>query len=190
MNHFVLALKNEKLLYYHRMAVLLLMLNFAAFVIIAIYTGVTATRNYAIIGVITTTLGLALAYWQYHSFVKTGVDKRNVIGLYFAVICWVLMQNWVPAVICLVVQVFYSISIKKQLVNVATDEVQYPGLFVPATAKWNELNNIVLKDGLLTIDFKNNKIIQAEIVEQEPGVNEQAFNQFCTARLQHHSAAV
>lgn len=34
---------------------------------------------------------------------------------------------------------------------------------------WNELNNVVLKDGLLTIDFKNNKMLQ-RLVDSEVDV--------------------
>lgn len=190
MNHFELALKNDKLLYYHRMAVLLLMLNFAAFVIISIYTAIASTRNYALIGIGVSAVGLGLAYIQYARFIKTGLDKRNVIGLYGAAICWMLMQNWLPAIICLVIQLFYTVSIKRQVVTVKKEGVQHPALFVQANTKWNELNNIVLKDGLLTIDFKNNKIIQAEITEKDGGVNEQEFNSFCNANLSNHSATV
>lgn len=189
MNQFELALKNEKLLHYHRMAVLLLIVNFAAFIIVAIYATVNNTRYIAIAGVVTTMLGLAIAYWQYAT-VKSADDKRNVLGLYFAAICWALMQHWAPAVICLLIQLFYSLSVKKQLVTVNVTDVQYPGLFAPATARWDSLNNIVLKDGLLTIDFKNNKIIQAEIIETAKGVDGKAFNSFCQTQLNHHSAAV
>src|SRR5690349_3058842 len=32
--------------------------------------------------------------------------------------------------------------------------------------EWNFINNLVLKDGLLTIDYKNNKIFQKELEEE------------------------
>lgn len=188
MNHFELALKNEKLLYYHRMAVLLLILNFAAFIIVAIYASTSTTRTFAIIGIAVSTFGMAMAYRQYAT-VKDAGDKKNVIGLFFAAICWGLMQSWLPAVICLLVQVFYSISTRKQIVTIMSEGVQYPSLLGTTTAKWNVLNNVVLKDGLLTIDFKNNKIIQAEITEKQP-VNEPEFNRLCNAYLTGNSAAV
>jgi hypothetical protein len=44
--------------------------------------------------------------------------------------------------------------------------------------QWSELNNVVLKDGLLTIDFKNNKLIQ-RIVDSEVDLKvEGEFNQW------------
>ena len=41
--------------------------------------------------------------------------------------------------------------------------------------QWSEMSNVVLKDHILTMDFKNNKVIQAEIDNQ---VDEKAFNSF------------
>ena len=38
--------------------------------------------------------------------------------------------------------------------------------------EWNEFNNIVLKDGLLTLDFTNNKIYQKEIESENEGKKE------------------
>ena len=50
---------------------------------------------------------------------------------------------------------------------------------------WEELQNVILKDGLLTIDFKNNMIIQSEILPAESNfINEAEFNEFCRSRLE------
>jgi len=49
--------------------------------------------------------------------------------------------------------------------------------------EWNIINNIVLKDGLLTIDYKNNKIFQKEIEEEITSVLEKEFNEFCRLQL-------
>lgn len=53
---------------------------------------------------------------------------------------------------------------------------------------WNSLQNIVLKDGLITIDFKNNKMIQSEILAKESNIyNEAEFNEFCRSQLAANS---
>jgi len=52
--------------------------------------------------------------------------------------------------------------------------------------RWDQLSNVVLKDGILTIDFLNNHLIQRE-VEEDPDdddVSEEEFNAFCQAQLQ------
>ena len=51
---------------------------------------------------------------------------------------------------------------------------------------WSQLSNVVLKDGLLTIDFHNNHLLQREVEdeEDEEDVPEEEFNEFCRAQLQ------
>jgi hypothetical protein len=47
---------------------------------------------------------------------------------------------------------------------------------------WDKINNVVLKDDLLTIDYKTNKLFQREI---DPGTEasvEKEFNSFCVER--------
>jgi hypothetical protein len=48
---------------------------------------------------------------------------------------------------------------------------------------WSEVNNAMIKEGMLTLDLKNNKIIQKEIAEDVPPGVEAEFNQFCRDRL-------
>lgn len=48
---------------------------------------------------------------------------------------------------------------------------------------WSDVNNVVLKDGLLTIDFKNNKLIQKPVSEDVTIADEQDFNEFCIKML-------
>jgi hypothetical protein len=47
---------------------------------------------------------------------------------------------------------------------------------------WNDLSNVVKKDDVLTIDFKNNKLLQTEILNPE-NINEDEFNRFCKEQL-------
>jgi hypothetical protein len=50
---------------------------------------------------------------------------------------------------------------------------------------WSAFNNIVLKDGLLTLDFKNNRLMQKEIAddEDEDDADEEEFNTWCRDQL-------
>ena len=45
---------------------------------------------------------------------------------------------------------------------------------------WNEFNNIILKDDMLTLDFKNNKLLQLNIVQSDKKIDEEGFNNFCS----------
>ena len=48
---------------------------------------------------------------------------------------------------------------------------------------WDAFENIVLKDGLLTLDYKNNTLFQKQIESAVEKEEEAAFNVFCQERL-------
>jgi len=48
---------------------------------------------------------------------------------------------------------------------------------------WNEIKNVVLKDNILTVDFKNNKLVQKETEEEVSMEVEAEFNEFCRKQL-------
>lgn len=50
--------------------------------------------------------------------------------------------------------------------------------------RWSEVSNVVLKDGLLTIDFKNNRLFQSEVLlDDEWEAGEEEFNQWAKERV-------
>jgi hypothetical protein len=51
---------------------------------------------------------------------------------------------------------------------------------------WSEVSNVVLKDGLLTIDFNDNHLLQREVEDEidEEEVSEEEFNAFCRVQLE------
>jgi len=59
------------------------------------------------------------------------------------------------------------------------------GLF-PKQISWSELNNVIIKDDLLTMDFKNNKVFQRYTDDEEDDeyeVESDEFNEYCLGRL-------
>jgi hypothetical protein len=58
-----------------------------------------------------------------------------------------------------------------------------PTTFSERLISWNQLNNLILNKDLLTLDFKNNKVLQIEILD-EPGADKEAeMNAFFKSRL-------
>jgi Mg2+/Co2+ transporter CorB len=49
---------------------------------------------------------------------------------------------------------------------------------------WKDFSNIVLRDGLLTLDFTNNRILQREVEDDEDDdADEDEFNDYCKKQL-------
>jgi len=109
-------------------------------------------------------------------------ENKNNISYLFCVIvlAWINPGLYWIAALNLVFSVLYIYAVRKFEVIVTDNEITYPS-FPKRKIGWNELQNMILKDGILTIDFRNNKIIQNET--EDNGVDERKFNEFCREQL-------
>lgn len=102
------------------------------------------------------------------------------IGI-FLILCgmfWMSIGLYQILILNLLFWALYRIS--KRSLNIAVTEsgINYPS-FPVKNIEWNDLNNIILKDDILTIDLKNNKIYQHLINYMDGEINEEEFNDFC-----------
>lgn len=181
MEKYFLVLRNDKLRQYDRIALLIALLQVALFLILAIYAAQKYYRVMGFIGAGMVAAGLGLHYFLSR---KLGGQGRNYlrITLWLATIGWIMNANWVAAIISFVLELLYTASRTRQTVGFYSDKIEITS-FSRRAVQWDQLSNVVLRDGLLTLDFRNNKIIQREI-EHEPGtLNERDFNEFCRIQL-------
>jgi hypothetical protein len=65
---------------------------------------------------------------------------------------------------------------------VSEQSIVLPGLSGDRIVEWHQVSNVIKKDDLLTIDFKNNKLLQVHIVNADH-IAEDEFNRFCRDQL-------
>jgi len=93
---------------------------------------------------------------------------------------WVASFAWFPAIVLLIVIIFANfVLIRKSKAIFSTENIIIERSLFKITYKWPEIENAVLKDHLLSIDFKNNRLIQIEIAPESYDTDETSFNQFC-----------
>ncbi len=103
--------------------------------------------------------------------------------LWWVVFYWVIFEQYWIAAACFLVFLAYLSQKKFFKIFFSASNISLNS-FPKKSISYTQLQNIVLKDGLLTIDFKNNKIIQASIITSLPTVDDEAsFNQFCQQKL-------
>lgn len=74
---------------------------------------------------------------------------------------------------------------KNKEVGFSESEIVMSGL-ITKKYQWSELNNVLIKDDLLTLDFKNNKVFQDQTDDEEDDeyeVESDEFNAYCGERL-------
>ena len=75
--------------------------------------------------------------------------------------------------------------IQNKEIGFSSKEIMVNGFF-KKKINWEDLNQVIIKDDVLTIDFKNNKLIQSETDDEEDEeyeVGDDEFNTFCRNRI-------
>lgn len=69
-----------------------------------------------------------------------------------------------------------------QEIGFSKDEIVF-NTFPKRRLRWLDVSNVLIKDGIITIDQKNNKLFQKEIDEGVSPQVENEFNEFCRLQL-------
>ncbi len=120
--------------------------------------------------------------------------RRNKSYDTFSLVMALLYSNfWVKhvgffALIAFVLVYFFVLIVqgKKTTVGIADQGINVTRIFKRTFYSWAQMDNVIMKDNLLTIDMRSNKLIQAEVVE---GIDDAAaikFNGYCEAQLKNN----
>jgi hypothetical protein len=125
-----------------------------------------------------------VAWWGYCLW---QINKDHIpyfrIGLFIAALNWSYMPSgkWICAIYLLAGIMEKQAKFPQEVAFDASEMVI--NSFPKKRYDWSDLTNVVLKDGILTIDFKNNKLVQKEIQSGSNARDEQEFNEFCRNML-------
>ena len=179
MKKFELSLKNEKQRSYLRFSWLMIIANLAFFVYLS------ASTWFENIGPLLYVLLAIIAILVIH-FSKEQKKKRRLYIVFLIIILgWINTRvYWWMAIPISTIMILDEIARREFVVKVFSDKIMYPS-FPYREIKWEELSNVILKDRILTIDFKNNKIIQHEVPGEQGDYDseEKEFNDFCKQQL-------
>jgi hypothetical protein len=177
-------LRNDKTRFYDRFAVLIFILNGLGLISVIIYSGPEAnTGDFK-------GLWLGLAVFIIAAPIMAILKKGNkpsrkafISSTLPVILFWVFVEYWWFGVILAILVMLYLQSKKELAVFIEAKKIIYPS-FPEKKIDWEDLNNLILKDQLLTIDFKNNKLIQQYIDPNKSyKINEQEFNDFCKRQI-------
>lgn len=174
-----ITIKNEKIRRYYLSSLVLILFNISAQLYLT-FTEKYKEDRILIIGLLLAA-SILIIVTRGNKF--NYPDKKKYAGTIFLLIAavWIYWQIYWAAALTIIIDIFFIFSTKKFEIKFADEKIIYPS-FPAKKIFWNELSNVILKDGLLTIDFKNNKILQAE-AEEDDLIDEKEFNDFCKQYL-------
>lgn len=98
---------------------------------------------------------------------------------------WFKHAGMVALVFFMLIYLFVTVIKRKKTTVILSEKgIYFTRVFGTMLYHWQQLDNVILKDNLLTLDFKSNKIIQAEIIAINETGEEKIFNEFCVKQLQ------
>ena len=127
---------------------------------------------------------IALLIYNVYEFYKNK-KKTAYYGpaLFIAAIGWVTMPFLAWLFIPFALMGLFEKQAKAPLEIGFTDQQVVINTLFRRKYQWKDFNNVLLKDDLLTLDFKNNQLLQCETIDEEGDAEEDEFNQYCEIQL-------
>ena len=179
MSNYEIFLKNHKVKFYSRFGWLIIIINFF---VIAYLTYVLDKLSMNKLPLMV--LAVVILISLYFTIVKKNdlADLKHLVPFCIILPAWINLDfPWIAGLNA-VLFLMSLIAGKTPVIYIDDREIFYPS-FPKKKIKWNELTNMILKDGYLTIDFKNNKLIQQLVDETQTRIDEKEFNEFCQQQL-------
>ncbi len=184
MQKFELVLRNEKKKLYNRLSWFIIFIHIACFAYLTQFNAEKKTGNYGIF-----ILGLlAAAFLLKLYFRKTKYEPGPKTFFIIISFSWIFIGNYWFAAASFLFDILHTITTRPLVVRVSKANIVFPS-FPAKQIEWSQLSNVLLKDGLLTLDFSNNKLIQQVIDNSNKLKDEKEFNDFCKAQLNAASSA-
>lgn len=180
MESFEVFLKNDRVKFYSQLGWFIIIINFIT-ILFTTYRQNKMPEMKWILTIFIFVLAGTFIYWVFTKKKFLG-DAKHFPSFLFIVISWSLLGFVWISIVNAVLFIFNLIAGKIPIVYFERDHITYPS-FPKRKILWSEVSNIIIKDGLLTIDYKNNKLIQQLIDESNTQIDETEFNNFCKEQL-------
>lgn len=124
-----------------------------------------------------------LLLWNLFAYVKLDKQIYYSKALLIAGLVWMKMPyfSWLLFVLPVLALLEYQAKLSPEI-GFSAEHIVFNRLLKKKYA-WSEIENVMLKDGLLTIDFKNNRLFQKEIDSGDNEATEEEFNGWCRQKL-------
>jgi hypothetical protein len=123
-----------------------------------------------------------LLIWNAFLYFRTDREIYYSKALLIAGLVWTKMPYFEWLVIVFAFLALLEYQAKKPVeVGFAEDHIMLNKLFKKSIS-WSEIDNVVLRDGWLTINFKNNRLLQKEIDTGESEASDEEFNEWAKGR--------
>ena len=183
MNEFQLVLPNEKLKTYRYVTLFVIIINVLVSGFLFYHTTVPRTSQLSLLALVLGSVGLIITIVRFKKSIFKSF-RAEILFIILAII-WIILGEYLLGACVMLFAILGFYTNKKFIVVFSEAHISYPA-FPPKIYAWNDIAQVILKDQVLTIDLKNNKLIQVVIAPESAGtVDEGKFNLFCQKQLKN-----
>ena len=181
---YIVVLKNQSVKLFNYFG---LLLNLTSCIFFIKEFAFAENKNFFLLAGIALVLGVII--WN---LIRAKKGKRVYYDRAFLIsaLLWVKMPYMEWLFIAFILLALLDFQVKFPLeIGFSENQVVFNSL-LKKKYSWAKVNNVVLKDGMLTIDFHNNRILQREVEDDidEEDVSEEEFNEYCREQLMKQKA--
>jgi hypothetical protein len=174
MHTFEITIRNDRIKSYRVISWLIFIPHLAYFLFL-----ISQGQSAGIKGLIL--IGLGLCYRVILYITQKKPVYPDPVFYFLMCLFWLSQESYLLAAIVTVLDIFLGISMTKMVFIFTKYNIERKA-FPYKKYSWADIENVILKDGILTIDFKDNKLIQAEVDPSTP-IDEAQFNSFSLTNL-------
>lgn len=151
--------------------------------IVFLFAGVTKQQVVTIVS--SSALLLLTGYWLYRAFINRQAFTYLNMLITLVAIYWVIQGTTLSVFIGIMLAI--AALFEKRLKRQHTAYISKSGVAITTNFStmlgWQQLANVVIKDGLLTVDTRTNKLYQKELSGDFTIQQEAEINEFCRLHL-------
>ena len=179
MTKYQITLPNDKAKAYNRISLLVLAINLLAF-------GLSFFKQHSLAAYIAAMIMMFVISFALFLYISKNIKLQNkvtIVAIGLSAITWLLLGDYVLMFLMGLVAAVSFYTLQKPVVYFMDEGVAYPS-FPKKMYPWSEVNQVMLKSNVLTIDLKNNQLMQFALPDETiVGINEDAFNEYCRGRV-------
>lgn len=135
------------------------------------------TGDYFSVNIIIATILFVSSFFIKILLLRLRLDKLLLVCI-AAVLLFVATHSVGFALVLVLYAAAIKFLYKQPVVKISQEGLELKKMIGSNHYEWSSFANVILKDNLLTLDFKNNKLLQLDIAENEQVINEETFNSF------------
>ena len=179
MSEYRITLPGTKAKAYNRISLIILVVNMLAFVLVFFKKGSLAGYVTAVAMVFVISITLV-------TFVSKNLNLQNkftIVAIGLSAVAWIILGDYLLALLMAAMAVVAYYTLKDPLLIFSEDGIAYPS-FPKRFYTWKQVNNVMIKDDVLTLDFKSNELLQFTLPPATiASVDRGEFNKFCRKKI-------